>query len=165
MSLEEFEHLFKNTFSKFCLKAYRMVGDKEIAKDLVQEVFIKFWNKKEDYKEIQSLEAYIYRSVVNHTLNYLNTNKRTNASKEKFKLTVSSSTNELEEQISLNETRKKIQDGIDQLSPMCKKVFLLSRHEEMTYKEIASFLKISENTVDNHIKKALKILREIVKNE
>jgi RNA polymerase sigma-70 factor (ECF subfamily) len=64
---------------------------------------------------------------------------------------------------SLNETSRNIESAIDQLPPACRQAFLLSRYEEKSYKEIAEILHISVNTVEKHIGKALKKLREVLK--
>lgn len=162
MTLQQFEDLFNTYFVKLCAKAYLISGDKEAARDIVQDVFIRFWDRKDELQKVDSIEAYLYKSVVNQALNYINSHKRKMLHQEKILYVTPSSSNDVEDNINESELQQRITYAIEKLSPMCKKVFLLSRYEQMTYKEIASFLAISENTVDNHIKKALAILRKVI---
>ncbi len=69
-------------------------------------------------------------------------------------------TSSADQALQLEELQQQLEQALTTLPPMCRKVFLLSRYEEMSHQEIADFLGISPNTVDNHIKKALGILRQ-----
>jgi RNA polymerase sigma-70 factor, ECF subfamily len=137
-----------------------MINDVDAAKDIVQNVFLRFWNMKDTLFINTTHEAYLYKAVVNETLNYLDRNKRLSNIKDNNEFAHIESGQNTEEEIHFNELQQKVNTLLAQLPPKCRNVFLLSRFENMTYKEIASFLEISENTVDNHIKKALSVFRK-----
>lgn len=157
--LKQFEELFDKNYHHLCNKVCRITRDMASAEDIVQDVFVDFWMKEQQQKT-QKHEAYLYKSCINRALSLVSSLKRKetlNTLYSDSNLLKSSST---DHELEFNELEQKVKQSIDSLPPMCKKVFLLSRYEEMSHKEIADFLKISPNTVDNHIKKALVILRK-----
>ncbi|WP_299758640.1 RNA polymerase sigma-70 factor [uncultured Pontibacter sp.] len=156
--LQEYEALFRRNYERLCQRVQCITGDAAVAEDLVQEVFISFWNDAQ-WQEVENPEAYLYRAAINKTLNHVSSQKRRSVIAQQYQQE-QPQTVEPNQELELQELQYKIQQTIDMLPPMCQKVFLLSRYEEMTHKEIADFLNISPNTVDNHIKKALAILRK-----
>ncbi|MBN1117892.1 MAG: RNA polymerase sigma-70 factor [Bacteroidales bacterium] len=159
MKIIEFEQIYHKSFNVLCNKAYRMTNDVNAAKDIVQNVFLRFWNMKDTLIINTKPEAYLYRAVVNETLNYLDKKKRLTIIQDDKEAVNIASGQTTEEEIHFSELQQKVNTLLAQLPPKCRRVFLLSRFENMTYKEIAGFLNISENTVDNHIKKALALFR------
>lgn len=155
---QEYETLFRSNYERLCQRVHRIIGDLDTAEDLVQEVFIGFWNNP-NRQTLDTPEAYLYRSAINKALNHVSSQKRRTAIAQQYQQEQVQSVAASQE-LELQELQEKIQQTIEGLPPMCQKVFLLSRYEEMTHKEIADFLSISPNTVDNHIKKALHILRK-----
>lgn len=137
------------------------VKDLAIAEELVQDVFIKVWEKKNELTFNDQLKSYLYTSTKNHCFNYLT--KRKIEIKEQDSETLYNTKGEAPnplENLTQKETKAKIQAGIQQLPDKCKRVFLLSRNEGMTYKEIAKFLGVSVKTVENQMGYTLKFLRE-----
>lgn len=157
--LRDFEELFRRHYPRLCQRAQRLTGDADAAEDMVQEVFVHFWNNAQRHT-ITAPEAYLYKAVINKALNYAGSRKRRTASEAQYRAQQPAAANTTEQELYWQELQQKIQLTIEQLPPMCRRVFLLSRYEEMSHKEIADFLHISPNTVDNHIKKALAILRK-----
>jgi RNA polymerase sigma-70 factor, ECF subfamily len=160
MIIAEFEQIYHKSFNMLCNKAYRMINDADAAKDIVQNVFLRFWNMKDTLLINTTVEAYLYKAVINETLNYLDKNKRLSNIQDTNEYLHIESGQNTEEEIHFSELQQKVIRLLAQLPPKCRNVFLLSRFENMTYKEIATFLDISENTVDNHIKKALSVFRK-----
>jgi RNA polymerase sigma-70 factor (family 1) len=154
----EFERLFKKNFNSFCLKVNLMIKDPDASADLVQNVFFKYWQSRNDIQINTSVEAYLFKSCINEAHNYIVKSKR--MEKILAELPKISETASPEEELEYSELYSKIEKVIESLPPACKEVFLLSRHDEKSHKEISAYLNISENTVNNHIKKALRILRE-----
>jgi RNA polymerase sigma-70 factor (ECF subfamily) len=158
-----FEQLFKENFNSLCLFARGFVHDKDIAGDIVQEVFINLWNKKETITSDKSVRAYLYTSVKNRCLNHI----RDHAKFRSYFLDV-----EIEEekpvtqpdQFEKEEFQIKIDNAMNKLPEKCRQVFEMSRYEELKYGEIAEKLEISVKTVEAQITKALKILREELKD-
>lgn len=158
--LQQYEALFRRNYPRLCQRVQRMLGDMDAAEDIVQEVFVQFWHN-ENQQKIDNPEAYLHRAAINKALNYAGSQKRRmqiarEYQQEQARIMPAG------EELELRELQQEVQQGIDSLPPMCRKVFLLSRYEEMSHKEIAAFLGISANTVDNHIKKALAILRKLL---
>jgi RNA polymerase sigma-70 factor (family 1) len=160
MDLTEFEAIYHELFTPLCNTANRIINDRDAAKDIVQELFIKFWNSKPNIST--SPAQYLHKSVINSALNYLDSHKRRSHAVLQYKVFAASSSNNADESVMANELSIKINEVFNALPPMCKKVFALSRYEYMSHKEIAGQLGISANTVDNHIKYALNRFRNIL---
>jgi RNA polymerase sigma-70 factor (family 1) len=156
--LTAFKDLYTRLFPLLCQKAYAYVNDADAAKDIVQEVFVRYWSTKPEVATIA--EAYLYKAVINQCLNYIDAHKRRSAATLGYGHTQPLSANPVEEAIISRELREKVERLITELPTVCRNVFLLSRYEGMDHKSIAAHLNISPNTVDNHIKRALKLFRE-----
>jgi RNA polymerase sigma-70 factor (ECF subfamily) len=156
---EFFESLFKKWYAVLCPFVFRVVKDKEIAQDLVQDVFVKLWEKREQIEINTSVKSYLFRACMNAALNHESARKRYNVTNdEAISLSISDDA-ATDDSIQLSELEKRINKAIDTLPPACKNVFILSRFEELSYKEISETLQISIKTVENQMGKALKILR------
>lgn len=153
---EDFEYLFKALYAPVCLYGQSIVSDSDAVEDIVADVFHKVWEKRESMNEQDSIKSYIYRAVHNSCLNFIRDTKK--FSKEEFKDELSS--NDIEKKIEQSETEMRIMHVIKNLPDKCREVFELSRFEELSHKEISEKLEISTKTIENHITKALKILRE-----
>jgi len=139
-----------------------MVRDKDAAEDIVQEVFIRFWNKKEDLPKDLDPKAYLFKSVSNASLNFIAEQKK--STKVESEILINVEANEKADgEILHQETVEAIRLGLEELPPACKNVFLLSRNEDLSYKEIADTLDISIKTVEAQMSKALRILRKYLK--
>lgn len=157
--LKAYETLFRDNYQRLCTRACRITNDMGAAEDLVQEVFVNFWNNGE-HQHINTPEAYLYNAVINRALNYATSQKRRMEINANFLELQPNAGSSAEHDLQYKELEQRVQQTIEALPPVCQKVFMLSRYEEMSHKEIAAFLNISPNTVDNHIKKALSILRK-----
>lgn len=159
--LRIYEELFRRNYQRLCQRVHRITCDADAAEDIVQDVFVSLWNS-EQRLHIATPEAYLYKAAINKALNYASSQKRRTELDAQYGEGQSLAVNSTELYIQLQETQQKVQQAIETLPPMCRKVFLLSRYEEMSHKEIADFLSVSTNTVDNHIKKALAVLRKVL---
>ena len=158
-----FETLFKSHYANLCGYAVKYVWELEQAEEIVQDLFFNIWNKRSDLYISSSIEAYLFRAVRNACLNYLKHKKiRDNyvsAVQEHYNPGLRLDENPVE----TLELQTKIDEAIDSMPPERKKVFLLSRYEGLKYKEIADRLGISVKTVEVQMGKALKFLREELK--
>lgn len=163
---EAFEKLYFENYSYLCRSIYRFVRDEEITKDMVQDVFLKYWQKIGELRITESPKAYLQRACINQALNYLKEKER-RTERELFYAnedSASAGNSDRPDAIYISsETSTNLNLAIDRLPPACRKAFLLSRHEQKNYKEIAKLLDISVNTVEKHIGKALKVLRGLIK--
>ena len=156
------EFLFKKYYSPLCRLAKRLVGDAEAAEDVVQDVFFKLWQDRESREISTSVKAYLYRAVSNKALNYLEKHKKLTPleTAELPEPTFLPSENSLQTQ----ELEAKIAEALEALPPACKAVFVLSRYEEMSYREIADALQIAPKTVENQLGKALRHFRHYLRH-
>ena len=158
-----FELLFKRYYKPLRNHAVRFVYSKELAEDIVIEVFVNFWKKKH-YENVNiSYRAYLYQAVRNTIYNHL---KSEFGKKNNYGLYVDivGKDKELEfdtpQRILLfDELFNKIEKSVERFPPQCQKVFILSRFEGKKNREIADELNIKIKTVEAHMMKALSILK------
>lgn len=155
--------LYEENFSYLCFIVYRVLPDWSIAEDIVQEVFFEVWKKRKILNIKSNFRSYLKRSVVNRTLNYIRDQKFVFDDEEKASAIKSKSSSGLEN-LQTNELEKRIDTAISLLPQKCRIIFGMNRFEELSYAEIAAKLDISVKTVENQISKALKILREKLKD-
>lgn len=158
---KHFETCFKKMYAPLCRVAYRMVRNSDVAQDIVQEVFVKFWEKKLSNLPEEEVKPYLYKAVYNSCINYLKASQKT-VSQETEGWNQLQDTKLADEHLLISELEQSIRNGIESLPPACKDVFLLSRYEALSYKEIAQMLDISIKTVEAQMSKALRILRKYV---
>ncbi|MEM7549009.1 MAG: RNA polymerase sigma-70 factor [Bacteroidota bacterium] len=161
---EAIEILFKQYYKQLCIVVYRMLGDRDLSEDLVQEVFLTIWKNRQKIDINISIRAYLKRATVNRTLNYIRDNKKRYASPLDDSPIKDWESGEYDghEELEYSELKGEIEKGIESLPPRCRMVFVLSRYEQLSHKEIAQQLDISEKTVENQIGKALKIMRSVL---
>lgn len=154
-----FELLFKENYQSLCRFAYFLVKDRDEAEDIVQQVFYILYSKKDKLEINTTVRSYLFSSVRNACLNALRHQKvqRQHASEQAYESETIHATGET---IIGNELAQKIEYALSQLPEQCGLVFRMSRFGNMKYKEIADELQISVKTVENHMGKALKLMRE-----
>ena len=166
--LAKFEKLYFDSFSRLCHSVYRFVKNKELTKDIVQEVFLRYWQKINEITFKESPDSYLHKACINQAINHLKEADRRAQREHAYSQEIQEAgtiTERPDMKYETSETSMAIQHAIDQLPPACKIAFLLSRHEDKSYKEIAVIMGISINTVEKHIGKALRILREQLKSK
>jgi len=151
-----FAVLFKKYYGPLCSHATRFVYSKEIAQDIVSEVFLNFWNKRLFESVASTFRAYLYTAVRNSAYNQL---------KQEFGDRLATTPEPVEDVdpqsiLLLSELMTKIERTIETFPPQCQKVFLLSRYEGRKNREIADELQIRPKTVEAHMMKALSILKK-----
>lgn len=143
---------------------FKITASREISNDLVQDIFLKLWLRKEKIQEINNLNAYLHRVAHNEVYQSLQ-----RIAKEELVLTVLRNEIRHEEDacqsLLSKEIKEEIQLIIGKLSPRQKQVFLLSREEGLKYDEIAERLNIGYETVKFHMAGALKFMRQELKNK
>lgn len=151
-----FDLIFERYWQRLFRYAYAIYTDDSICEDIVQEVFVSLWENSKTQK-ILSLEAYLLRAVKNRVINHLRDLKFTREHQEVLNsLSVPA---KVDQYLEYDDVETLIYSEIDKLPPKCKKVFLLSRFEDVPNAEIATKLNISIRTVEKHISEALKHLR------
>jgi len=128
---------------------------------VVQSIMMKLWERREELDIQTSVRSYLFRAVYNQCINQL----EHVAIKKKYDVSVRhSSRDEQLPDVFPAELEDSIRKAVDALPTECRRIFIMSRYEEMKYSEIAEKLGISVNTIQNQICKALKILRVELKD-
>jgi RNA polymerase sigma-70 factor (family 1) len=159
-----FENIFKSYYERLCNYANTFINDIDEAEEMVQSTFIEIWEKHEAIEIHTSMKSYLYRSVHNHCLNRLKHFKVRREHTEELKHQLESGIDNASQDLIGSELQQQIELAIDSMPPQCSKIFKLSRFENLTYAEIAENLNLSVKTVDNQMGKALRILREKLKD-
>ncbi|OUU01848.1 MAG: RNA polymerase sigma-70 factor [Bacteroidetes bacterium MED-G17] len=157
---KEYQILFNKYYSQMVYLANTYLFNKEDAEEIVQDVFIKIWNKRNEIQDF-AIKTYLFTSTKNASINFLRRKKIDSQSLESLSKFKSQNAKPLE---SL-EFAQKIKKAIDQLPPKTKRVFLMSRYFEFTYKEIAQILSLSPKTIENQMGTALRLLKKKIFNE
>lgn len=143
--------------------AFTILKNMDEAKDVVQMVFINLWEKRDMLKITTSPKAYLYRSVYNESINYI---KKQEVQQKHYNVIAHEKGAARDVPFDQDEElllKKKIEEVLQQLPPQCREVFVKSRAEQKKYTEIAAELGIAVKTVEAHMSKALKLIRQIVR--
>lgn len=166
---EDFDLTYKALFHKYypslIFYATRIVGEEE-SEDVVQDVFVELWKRKDSITIGDQIQAFLYRAVYTRALNVLkhrNVEEGYSAAMEEINQRRAEfyqpDNNEVIRKIEDRELQQEIDDAINELPDKCKEVFKLSYLHEMKNKEIADVMDVSLRTVEAHMYKALKYLR------
>lgn len=153
------EMLFKDYYQPLCRYANSYLGDPDDAEEVVQNCFIKLWEKREQILIQSSVKSYLYQIIRNACLNEIKHQKV----KRNYGELISQEGEQLGEasdQSTLkSELEEKIAIALQTLPQQCRLIFTMSRFEELKYQEIADQLNLSIKTVENQMGKALKLMR------
>lgn len=156
---KQIELLFRQYYSPLCRTVNRLVSDKDAAKDIVQDVFVKIWSNSKIVLQPETAKSYLYRASINAAYSHLEKYKRFSNVERDVLVQLSPVANTTLENMALEELTTRINAALDCLPPKCRAVFVLSRYEDLSYREIAEALEISPKTVENQMSKALEIMR------
>lgn len=160
------ELLFRRFYKPLCSHAVRFVYSRQIAEDLVSEVFFQFYRTRSYQHITSSYTSYLFRAVRNECFTHLRREfGKTDAIELTTENTISIQQQQPDAEIHYNHLFLKVNEVIGELPMQCRRVFLMSRFESKKYHEIASELNISPKTVEVHISKALKHLRIALNGE
>lgn len=151
--------IFELHHAEVCRTIYKLIPDAALMEDLAQEVFIRFWEKREHIEITESIGGYLHRMAINEALAYLRRRRYFEDISEAAYLPVAESEHS-EAEILHKDLSARLQTALESLPPRCRVVFQLSRFEELSYREIAAQMDISIKTVENQMGKALRFLRE-----
>ncbi|NJN34324.1 MAG: RNA polymerase sigma-70 factor [Saprospiraceae bacterium] len=154
------ELLFKHYHRGLCNHAVRFVYSKQIAEDLVSDVFCRFWKNKSYETVKSSYRHYLYRSVRNEAMSYLRAEFKDMESIENAANTEGVASYEPDYITQFEEISKRLKELVEALPPQCRKAFLMSRFEGKKYQVIATELSLSVKTVEAHISLALQRIKK-----
>ena len=156
---EAFRYVFMKYFPKTKYFIVRLVKSEAIAEELSQDIFEKIWINRLELISIQSFSSYLYRMAKNIAINHLERKYVERAYIENYDVDLDFS---LEDQLDANELRLLILLEVDKMPEQRKKVFMMSRFQNIKNDEIAKELNIAKKTVENHLNLALKQIRRTI---
>jgi RNA polymerase sigma-70 factor, ECF subfamily len=159
-----FEMIFKTYYQPLCNYAYSFVQDRDEAEEIVQSTFLSIWEKRQDLAIHTGVKPYLYAMVRNAALNVIKHEKIKQQHAAVELAVAEKSAESVTRTVMASELAERIYKALNKLPEQCRLVFKLSRFEELKYAEIAKQLNISVKTVENQMGKALKIMREQLKD-
>jgi RNA polymerase sigma-70 factor (ECF subfamily) len=153
---EAFKKIFYLYSDRFYTWAYKITQSAAAAEDIVQDFFVRYWEKREKLVFNPSFAAYAYRSIYNSSLNYIRDHERFIYG---FELTIDLQDTDVEDE-DLQELKAILMKAINELPERCKKIFVMATLENKKYTEVADLMGISVNTVKVQVSKAYRILKE-----
>ena len=160
----EFERLFDKYYGPLCHHADKILKDMDAAEDLVQEFFYNFWKNRETFSAKLSLNGYLYQSIRNNALHYLeHLAVRKNYADHVISESRETKAEQVQADVEMNELGNLIDVILRKMPERCSRIFRMNRFEGMKYREIAMALGISVKTVEADMGKALQMFRESLK--
>lgn len=169
---QAFEYLFKNYYPRLRGYAIRFIEDEEVSRDIIQECFIKFWEKRAVFSSI-SVTSLLFAMVRNGCLNYLKHISVVEKHQIEYlaaiggeeRLYYADFTCDTDQKLLYEELEEQIKQVMEQLPDRCREVFIMSRFEGLKNREIAEKLQVSTTAVEKHISKALAAFSRHFKNK
>lgn len=157
---QAFDTLYKRYVINLLNMAFQKTGSRELAKELVQEVFLELYIHRHKLEIHNSLGGYLFTILKNKVYNHYRHQLVEEKYRQHIRITGEQQQSTTIKRVEQKELLQRIQQHIQRLPTQCRTVFLLSREEHLTNKEIAEKLQISVHTVEQHIRKARQLLRE-----
>lgn len=153
----EYEIVFRQYYESLCHYANMLMKDMDAAEEVVQNTFVKLWEKKESLNIESSLKSYLYKSVYHASLNEI---KHQNVKNKYINMhNTEEPYSDMQSASQVKDLEKRIEQALLKLPEQCRLIFQMSRFRQLKYREIADVLNISVKTVENQMGKALKIMR------
>ena len=154
-----FTELYDRHWERMSAYVLKVIQSPDDAKDIVQEVFVSIWKRREEIIVSGPLIAYLLKSVRNLSIRYI----ERNITQHRFLDRLTEHTRQLDltavNSIELDELEKAVDAAIAKLPPKMQEVYRLSRYENLSYRDIATRLGIAETTVKKQVSNALKNIR------
>jgi RNA polymerase sigma-70 factor (family 1) len=158
------EERFKTLFDLYKKPVHdyirKITGSHEVAEEITQVVFIRFWKRMGSYDQIENIDYYIFRIARNECMRFFNKAAVETQLFKELQLRMTAGSNNITEYINYRETEAILNKAIASLSPKRKKVYQLSRRQGLRLEEIATEMQLSYNTVRNHLVEALRQIRQ-----
>jgi RNA polymerase sigma-70 factor, ECF subfamily len=155
-----FEAMFHRYHAPLCSFAYRYLGARDLAEEMVQEVFLCIWERRAGWEVRTSVRSYLLTAVRNAALSYLRHERVVRRRETEIRDLLESPAASPEVRALEAETIAAVRQAVGRLPDRCRLVFTLHREQGLTYGEVAEVLRISPRTVEVQIGRALKALRK-----
>lgn len=158
--IKAYNELFDRYVPALYRQATRYIRNEHDAEEIVMDLMFNIWEKRSRLDNMgENVKAYLYRSLHNRVINHLQRNKPKTVAIEEISDDGFVTTSGTDHQLIYNELSQAFENKLAQLSPQRKQVFKLCREENLSYKQVATILGLSVNTVENHMASALRFLR------
>lgn len=158
-----YRQLFFHFFLPLKSFSYSIIQSKELAEEIVSDLFIDIWEKRKQLMEINDIRLYLYTSTRNNSLRkHRQQHKATFLSLDEVEVEFASKDPDAEVRLLGREMQGRIEAAIAQLPQKCKLIFKLAKEDKLRYKEIAELLNISVKTIDNQVATALKKIATVL---
>lgn len=158
-SLGAFREIYVRYWKGLYADAYKRLKDKDLAEEVVQDLFAALWAKRSSFSIDQNLEGYLFTSIRYRVIDQYRKETVRQQHRDALRVAYSEADYSTEHSIMVKDLEYSINMVVDRLPDKCRSVYELSRVDHKSNKEIAEHLGISEKTVENHLTKALKQLR------
>lgn len=158
-----FEYIYHKFYTPLCVFATRITGNQNIAEEIVQEIIIKIWEKRENIKIEKNFKAYLFRAVHNSCINFIKKKGKESECLLRIAHKLMDLYLDKSENIIYNELEEHVNNAIEELPEQTKIIFKQSRYDGLKYHEIAKKEGISIKGVEFHISKALQLLKDKLK--
>jgi RNA polymerase sigma-70 factor (family 1) len=156
---QEFEKLFRSSYVSLVRYAKTILRDHDTSEEIVQELFFRLWQDRENLKIESSLNGYLFRSVHNRALHYIEHQRVVDRHASEMAAETERTSETVTDAIYYNELQTRVTRVLERLPERCRVIFRMSRFEGLKYCEIAEKLSVSMKTVEANMGKALKEFR------
>jgi len=160
----EFARLVKEHEHNLQIFAFRVTKCEQLAKDVVQDTFLKLWEHRDQLTEIGNINAWLYRVTENKLIDHLRKTAADKRLRQKTWAGIREIHNDTEMKLFSKESEQFVENAINELPEQRKIIFRLNRDSLLSYNQIAESLRISRHTVKNQISTALHQLRDRLKS-
>lgn len=157
-----FSDLFREHEPRLYTLAFRLTKSDQVAKDTIQEVFLKLWEQRDNLDSITNMQAWLYRLTENKVIDFLRKSAADDRLKRKIWDHLQQIINEAELYVAAKEYNQIIQKAIEKLPPQRKLIYQLNKEDGMNYQQIADELQISKHTVKNQLSSAMQSVRRFI---
>jgi RNA polymerase sigma-70 factor, ECF subfamily len=158
--IKQFESLFRSSYASLVKYAMTLIKDHDTAEEIVQDLFFRLWQNKEKTQIESSLNGYLFRSVHNRCLHYIEHQKVVERHEKEMSFKQVTGEESPADILLYKELQAKIARTIEKLPERCGQIFCMNRFEGLKYSEIAEKLSVSVKTVEANMGKALKEFRK-----
>lgn len=155
---EALKYIYEKYWQRMFMSAYQILKDREACEDIIQEIFIQLWQRRESITITSSLAAYLFAATKYQVFHHIRKSADRPALFEGLEDRFLSEAPDIP--FYAKELQQMINAAVDSLPEKCREIYKLSREQQLSYKAIAGQLQISTKTVENQISIALRKLRE-----
>ncbi len=162
-----FDALFRMLHPTLCLFAKRLVGGlpKGQAEEIVQDAFLKLWQRRADFSELSAVKGFLYIATRNACLNSIEKESVRHRKHAQYVYTIDEVEDTVVEEMIYAEVLRKVAQAIETLPEQCRRIINMAYEEGLTSKEIAQVLNITVSTVNNQKSRGISLLRKRLSNE